>query len=142
VDTLTLMNNKISYLRRFLEINENFLISIERNHSADFEGLHLQRESMIKEVLLLDKKISESVRKLSISDKNNQLIESLKNLIYTQEKLIKSIFSSDEKIICKIEVEKKKLLKELNDSEREKEIVKKFRSTWIPESGAKLDGVG
>jgi hypothetical protein len=135
-----IIQSKNQCLQKFLLGTEKFLELYDLGSSPDINELHQFRESMIKTIHIYDKKVGKLINDLQPTEKTSQLIETVRALVHEQDNLIQAILLVDKKIIQRIEEEKEQLLKELSTSDRQKEIVRKFKSTWVPEAGEKLDG--
>ncbi len=144
MDVIKLLQSQNRCLIKILEKSKQFLALSEPDGHPDFY-LKLQefqnyRDSAIKTISLYDKKISEAIQKLPQSLKTQSLIEAAQKTQETKEELLQSILCIDQRIIDIIEMERVRLLKELSASTKNNEIVRKFKSTWIPEAGETLDG--
>ena len=140
---LKLLQSQNRCLERLLECTESFLEHSFKLNSRDFSGLTSfqdQREVFLKAIHLYDRKISEVVSLLSESDKSDINIEKIRELIEVKEVLTKKLFDIDQKIITEIENEKCRLAQELSESDKNSQLVKKFKSKWVSESGETLDG--
>jgi len=140
MNVLKLLQSKNRCLEKFLKYSEEFLSQAEMGDLSSINEFQNRREGALKAVLLFDRKITEIIEELSSDEKTNTLIESVKQALAAKDELIQSILITDQKIIAKIEEEKERLLKELSTSDKSMQMVKKFKSKWISESGEKLDG--
>ena len=140
MDLLKLLQGKNSYLKKFLNCTEEFLPHAE---SGDFSTLNLfqkRRESALKALQFFDQKISIVLSAIPKSEKTPSLVSAVEKLLETKTQLIHAILSADQKVMATIENEKNRLLKEVTASDKNQQLVKKFKSSWVSESGEQLDG--
>src|SRR5688572_23953438 len=140
MDVLKLLRSKNRCLEKFLRYSQEFLTYAEGGDLSTLQYFQSRRDATLKALQLYDRKISEMVAQLSPSERTTSLIESVRQTLELKGKLIQSILATDQKIISKIEDEKKRILQELSSSDRNKQLVRKFKSGWIAEAGEKLDG--
>jgi len=139
MEVLKLLQSKNRCLSRFLDGSRSFLLLAEK---GDFSGLQLfqtQREATLKALELYDNKVSDLIENLPSADKTPALIEAVRKAEEQKTELIQSILLTDKKIISKIEEEKDRLQKQLSVTDKNAQLVKKFKSRWISESGEQLD---
>jgi hypothetical protein len=139
MELVKLLHSKNNCLVNFLNDSKKFLL---RAQEADFSGLqsfHDRREATLKAIGLFDRKIADTIGYLSTVDKSPLLIETIRRMQDAQDQTIQTILATDQVIIGLIEEEKKQLQKELASTDKSSQLVQKFKSTWINESGEKLD---
>jgi hypothetical protein len=137
---IQLLESKNRCLNKFLEYSKDFFVYAENDDLSNIQKFQDKREKVIKSFSLYDKKIVDVISQLKPEEKTPFLIEQVKALIQIKEEIIQSILTIDQKIIAKIEEEKIRLLQELSSSDKKDQLMKKFKSHWVPESGDKLDG--
>ena len=140
MDVLKLLQSKNRCLLNFLNQSKKFLAAAETGSLSGLQDFQNYRDATLKTLDLYDRKITDSISMLSISEKTAPFIRSVKDTQELKEELIRSILKTDQEIIEKIKEEKSRLLMELSASNKNNQMVKKFKSTWISESGEKLDG--
>jgi hypothetical protein len=126
-----LLENKKKCLLRFLEKSKNFL---QESASGDFTHLsefYNHREMSLEVIKRYDRKIE------YLKSQKNTISKAFQ--IFFQD-ILQSIQKVDEAIFQQIELEKNRLIQHLNITTSQKNLVKKFKSSWISESGISLDG--
>ncbi len=145
MDVLALLRSKNRCLERFLALSETFR---ERSRAGGEAWCDLQslndfqdnRDASLKAIELYDRKIQEAVDVLpSHMRQVPQLVDAVRSALERKEELVKRILEADLEVISKIEDVKNRLLKDLNGTRRSREVLSKFKSTWIPRSGEELD---
>lgn len=134
------MQSKNRCLEKLIINSETFLKSAESGDLSNIGAFEERRNSIIAALQIYDRKISDLITHLSPSEKTHSLIQQAKRYSEINDILIQSISDLDKKIIIKIEEEKCRIMKELSSSEKQNAMVKKFKSTWVPEAGERLDG--
>lgn len=137
---IKLIESQNRCLLRFLDESVQFLTSAEAGNLSNLDILHNSRETSLKAFKLFENKINEEIPKLKQTDKSETLLSTLRKYQQTREEIISSILKIDNKIINCIESEKLRLQKELQLSNRNTEVVRKFKSNWVIEPGENLDG--
>jgi GTP1/Obg family GTP-binding protein len=139
MEVLALIQSKTRCLKKFLKISESFLGEAQSGDFSRLTEFHEKRDKMLRAFELYDRKISQIVTSLPQSERTPKLIESVKSALVDRDQLLIEVLKVDAKIIEQIEEAKKKILKELAASRKSKQIVQKFKSGWIGESGEELD---
>lgn len=139
MDVLSLLENKNRSLERFLASSEEFFPLAEKGDFTSLEAFHSRREAILRTLDLCDRKIAEVIALMPASERNPSLIQSVERALADKEAIIHKILAIDDKIMQKIEDEKNKVLKELNASQKNSAMMKKFKSNWVAESGEGLD---
>jgi len=139
MDVLTLLRSKNRCLGRFLEISVDFLNTVDQEKLDGLTEFQNQREATLKAIGLYDRKISEVVTLLSPDQKSPELVESVKQELNKKERIIHEILDTDLKIISIIEDTKNKILQEISSTRKHKDMIGKFKSTWVSEAGDELD---
>lgn len=142
----SLLNSKNRCLERFLALSAAFLQEMDRppieGEVDDLSGVirfQSQRDATLKAIDLYDRKISDSVKELSDLDRTPELTRAVEASLARREKLIHEILAIDLKIISRIEIRRNEILKEMSESRKGLDTLKKFKSSWVPESGEELD---
>src|SRR4051812_22311547 len=128
MDVLGLLDSKKKFLRRFLEVSEQFLAQSETGDFTAIGEFESQRETVINALGMFDRKITETVRGMSSDQKTTDLSVSVQAQLDDAAYLIQSILKTDNRIMASIEREKDRLQKELTSSAKSKEIAGKFKS--------------
>lgn len=141
MDVLSLLHSKNRSLKRFLEFSCSFF---EHAKNGDFSKLSLlikKRDSAIKSFELYDRKINETLTQQLQYNLTSEIRDALRKVLDDKNKIIQQILEVDTKITSLIEDELKKLSLEIASSQKGKEILQKFKSTWVAENGEELDKV-
>ena len=140
MEVLKLLQSQVRCLRKLLDYSEEFLLSCSDGEFSTFTKYDQKRAKIFKALELYDHKITEVANTLSPEEKTSELIELLKAEALAKNSLIQAIFVKDQKIILAIQNERERLIRLASSSDKNKEMLNKFKSTWVPESGEKLDG--
>ena len=127
-------------VRRLILISEEFLReSSQRNFSgvSVFEELRAQEIALFQDI---DEKIKTLCLEFSSASLDVQTSQSLRGLILENKSLLETLTLLDQKIQINLELEKASIQAELHRYEKETHRLTKFKSTWVPESGERLDG--
>lgn len=146
-EVLKLLESENRCLKKFLIVSENYLKITQARLNAneefnfnDLEEFQKKREKSFKSITLHQKKISELVQRLSATDKTPELIEMIKKIIKDRQYLVQILLNNDNSIIESFDEAKNQLNRKLAESERSSQLVQKFKSQWVMESGEQLDG--
>jgi hypothetical protein len=136
---MSLLNAKNRCLERFLAISKEFGEKAAESAVEGLEQFQVRRDATLKAIELFDRKISEAARDISSSERTPRLIDAVQAALDRKNELVQQILKADENVIQKIEQSKLDLLKELASSRKSKEVLSKFKSSWVAESGEELD---
>jgi hypothetical protein len=139
MDVLGLLQSKNRCLQRFLTLSEDFFSTIQNGDLSTLEMFQTRRESTIKALDLYDRKITEVISQLLPTERTQALIDGVTRVLEEKDRLIHRILAADEKIILKIEDEKNRVQRELSSSQKSRDMLKRFKSSWVPESGEEID---
>lgn len=139
MEVVKLLESKNRCLKRFLRVSADFLPCAELGDFSTLDGFELHRESSIKALELYDAKISETVHSLLPEQKTQALIFEIEARLREKEAIVSQIIELDQKIMRCIDAEKSRVGRELTQSRKSGEMVKKFKSAWVPEAGEELD---
>lgn len=142
MDVIGLLQSKHRCLRRFLQVSEQFLAEIDRGDPSALAGLEdfeSRRETVIRTLGLIDKRITDVVRALPATSRSSTLSEAIQGSLDEEAALVQSILSTDNRIMARIEREKEHISKNLAAARKQHEIAGRFKSTWMPEAGDGLD---
>jgi len=144
MDVLSLLRSKNRCLQKFLQASIDFLESADHSGQLpDLVEFESSREAILKAIDLYDRKVSEAVSLLdsdtSSEPERQKFISEVKAALDEKSDLVYRILKTDDRILSLIEEEKNKVFKELSSVQKQEEIARKFKSTWVPESGEGLD---
>jgi hypothetical protein len=94
----------------------------------------------MRAMVLYDHRIEEVVSALIPQDKTPELIQSIRACLNEKDTLCKAILELDHAVIQVISKEQQRLSRLVTDSDKNRDLLNRFKSTWIPESGESLDG--
>jgi hypothetical protein len=103
---------------------------------ADFES---QRDVILRAIDLYDRKITDVASNLPQSERTPELIQSITLAMNHKIEIVEKIVRADAEIAGKIELAQMNVLKELAQTRKSKEMLGKFKSTWINENGEEVD---
>ncbi len=139
MDVIKLFQTKNRCLKKFLEVSTSLVNFLEKGDFSTLKEAESKREAILKAMELYDRKISETISLLSSSEKTADLKKSVMQELQTKTSLIELILKTEKKIVSSIEIEKEKIHKEILSTEKNKSMVKKFKSSWVAESGEGVD---
>lgn len=138
MDVVSLLDSKTRSLRRFLELSTEFLSRLPTEGLAGLPDFEARRDSAIKTLELLDRKINSTLAALP-REERLAIVERVRLILGEQETVIEQIFRADQGIMERIESEKTQLLDQLATSRKSQTQIGKYKSAWMPESGEELD---
>lgn len=106
-----------------------------------YESFLKKRNVFITTIKFYNKLINKNLESFPHAEKTEFMIKSLSKLIQDESELIYTILDTNQKIILKLENEKLKIDEELKNSEKILKNIGRFKSSWVLESGSKLDGI-
>ncbi|MBL7715660.1 MAG: hypothetical protein JNL01_09350 [Bdellovibrionales bacterium] len=142
MDVLTLLKSKNKCLERFLSLSQQFVAETPSADSLDMATLsqfEARREATLKAMDLFERKLSEAVSLLTPIEKTPELVAAVRAELERKEVLIHKILEVDLKIISKIEETKNQILREISSGKKNREVLSRFKSHWVPASGEGLD---
>lgn len=139
MDVIRLLKSKNRCLQKFLELSTEFLASAEAGDLTRLDRFQVRRESTLKALELYDRKISTVVETLPSERRTSELIQAVSELLAHKDQLIQMILTTDNRIMLRIEEEKSRLLREMASNMKANETVKRFKSSWVSESGEGID---
>jgi hypothetical protein len=140
MDLLKLVKNKNICLMSLLECSEQFYVHAQKDSLTMYATYEKKRGRLFKVLSAYDRLIDQCATELHLTQLDEHLSIQLRQLMDLQAKVTASLLSLNEKIMNTLEAQKNKLSHELGKSDQQRNLLSKFRSTWIPESGAELDG--
>lgn len=139
-EIISLLRSKNRCLQQFLDLSASFWEEVDSGCFENVTSFETRRESMLKAIDLFDRKISEQVTLLPVDDRQApELVETVKRALHDKEILIHRILSLDLRILKKIDEERERLMRELTSTNKQKDTLSKFKSSWVSASGEELD---
>jgi hypothetical protein len=126
-----LLENKKRCLLRFLEKSKDFLQEAKVGDFTNLSEFHTHREMSLEVIKRYDRKME------CFQVQEHPMFHSFQSFF---QEILDSIYTVDQEIFQQIELEKNRLMQNLHSTSSQKNIVKKFKSSWISESGISLDG--
>lgn len=140
MEVIKLLESQNRCLNQFLKASETFLLEAQSGNLAGLELFQVQRDGILKALQLYDRKITEEASQLGSHQLTSPLKTSIQQALNHKKQIVEFIFKVDQAIIEEIEKEKKQLVQELSNSDKNHQLVMKFKSKWVTESGETLDG--
>ena len=137
---ITIVRTKITLLQAFHQYSVDFLQEITNGDLSGLDQFEARRNQCLEVILSGDKKIAEIAKGIAEKEKTTALLHVLGELSRRSDHIFSEIIQIDAKIIEKLSQEKDQLKGRLTDFNRNEKLVRKFKSSWIPNSGDKLDG--
>ena len=139
MDVMPLLHSKNRCLKRYLGLSQSFLKTAESGDLSGLTEFQEQREIILKAIGLYDRKISEAVTLLPVEDRTGTMVAAVRKSMDEREQIVHAIVAIDDEIIILVDREKSKIARELTAHQRSREMVGKFKSAWIRESGEEID---
>jgi hypothetical protein len=140
MDVLGLLRSKNRCLLRFLEASKSFLVEAQSQGTLpSLSEFETQREAILKAIGLFDRKISDAIPHISKADRTPELIQAVEKALTRKDEIMKDIIIADEKVLRLVEEEKNRITKELVTSQKSRQVLQKFKSSWVNESGEEID---
>jgi hypothetical protein len=136
MDVIKLLRSKNRCLRRLLDLTDRFL---NENDLEALSGLQTQRDAIFKGLDLYDRKISEALSLLTSDRRTPELIATVQAILFEKDSLIQGIIRKDNELMARIDAKKAQLLEEVAASRKSRDLVGKFKSGWVRESGEEFD---
>jgi hypothetical protein len=140
MDVLSLLRSKNRCLLNFLDASKAFLAEAQAHGTLpSLPEFELQRESILKAIALFDRKITEAIPHISANDRTPELSQSVKEALEKKDQLIAEIMCVDQQVLNLVEEEKNRVARELANTQKSRNLVQKFKSTWVAEGGEEID---
>jgi hypothetical protein len=137
---LGLLRSKNRCLVKFLEASKAFLLSNDTlGVLPSLDEFELKREAILKAVFLYERKINEAAETLPSGAKTPEFIAAVEATLAAKDKILAEISVTDNRVLNLVEQEKMRIAKELTSSQKSRELVQKFKSSWVAESGDEID---
>lgn len=141
MDLQSLLRSRNKCLRRFLELSSRFLRSEQSisDDSTDLIEFQSQRSGLLKAYGLYDQKVTELVEATPNLKTDEKLIGAVIDSMAEKKQLIAEISRVDEAIMNRIQSASEEVMSTISGENKKKSVLRRFKSTWIPESGEGLD---
>ncbi|MBC7690403.1 MAG: hypothetical protein H7222_01430 [Methylotenera sp.] len=137
---LKLMQSLNRCLEKMLVLSEEFLKEADaRKALPDLTRFEAERETILRGISLFDRKITEAATTLPKDARTSQLISTITTLLDAKMLLVEKIVRVDAAISQKIEEAQAEITKKIQNSRKSKEVLGKFKSTWVNENGEEVD---
>jgi hypothetical protein len=140
MDVLALLRSKNRCLAKFLEMSGDYLEDTGRAADlSDLPALQQRRDSVLKAIELYDRKIEEVAACLTDESRTPELTAAVRNELARKDALVEAILKIDLALISLIEEAKNGLLQQLASERKSAQAIRKFKSTWVSNSGEGID---
>ena len=140
MDVLSLLRSKNRCLLRFLEASKNFIAEAQSLGALpslpEFEA---ERDSILKAIALYDRKITDAIPHISAENRTPELSKAVSASLEIKDDLIAEIMVIDQQVLKLVEEEKNRVARELASTNKNRNLVQKFKSTWVAEAGEEID---
>ena len=129
-EVLRLLQAKNRCLKRFLDISAEFLVAAEASDFSALESFHKRRDTILRAVNIYDDKVSAFLESMETRENNKtpELSDLIRKALDEKNLLISEITVTDQKILDLIQKEKNRIRKELGQTQKDKDMLGKFRS--------------
>ena len=141
MEVLSLLQSENRCLEKLLSFSRQFLVCSQKREWSGLDDFDSKRQVFFKTLDLLDRKITEAAESL----KNRSAIlpldvsESLQKELELRRDVIDRIIEVDAALIAELEKESKATSGDVASSRKNKDLVSKFKSSWLPQSGSEMD---
>ncbi len=143
MDVLTLLRSKNRCLLRFEQASLRFLRETEGAEISSIDTALPRLEHSSKRILtalgMFDRKIEEAITSMGDEAKTPQLIDEARIQSAETDRIVAMLLDLDESVISRIHECRERIAIELSSSEKNKQLMGKFKSTWAGSSGEELD---
>ncbi len=137
---ISVIENKNKLLQAFKQYSLEFLTDVCRGDLSELTQFEARRAQCLDAIFSGEKLISQIIKNLSEQEKTSNLINQIEVKTRKTDQILAEIIDLDSQIIGKLHQEKDQLKDLLIDFNRSEKLVRKFKSSWMPLSGEKLDG--
>ncbi len=124
---IELLQQKVHYLEKFYSLNEQQLEKIPLNQFSNIDEFYSLRENILDVINYISREITEEQNSLDRSPTPQTRLE-VKNLLEIKDEYVRRILDQDLRILGQIEEIKTKIIRELQDVKKTKEIFGKYKS--------------
>jgi hypothetical protein len=140
MDVLGLLRSKNRCLAKFLEASQAFLLANDTLGTLpSLDDFEVKREAILKAIFLYERKVNEAAAILTAEMKTPEFIAAVEKTLAAKDKILAQISVTDNRVLNLVEQEKMRVAKELTSSQKSRELVQKFKSSWVNESGEEID---
>jgi|GEM_PF-892389 hypothetical protein len=136
IETLSIMNE---CLEKMIQLSQTFLNQAQKNNFKGVDQFDESREVNFKFLVQCNQSLDALTQALIPVQLPQETQNRLRDLALDYHSLARTLSLIDEKIEIHIESHQSLIRKELTVLEKQSLHVKKFKSTWLPESGERLD---
>ena len=136
IETLSIMNE---CLEKMIQLSQTFLNQAQKNNFKGVDQFDESREVNFKFLVQCNQSLDALTQALIPVQLPQETQNRLRDLALDYHSLARTLSLIDEKIEIHIESHQTLIRKELIALEKQSLQVKKFKSTWLPESGERLD---
>ncbi|MGK5087835.1 hypothetical protein WDW86_09770 [Bdellovibrionota bacterium FG-2] len=136
---IRLIKTKNRCFDRFVEESQRFIAQGELGDFSGLDRLQQRRDLILRAISMCDRKINEEVVLLNPSERTEELIGSIRELLQLQDHKFTEVTQLDVRISRLLENEQNRLTTEVSQSRQSVSLMKKFKSTWIAQAGGELD---
>lgn len=136
IETLSIMNE---CLEKMIQLSQTFLNQAQKNNFKAVDQFDESREVNFKFLVQCNQSLDALTQALNPVQLPQETQNRLRDLALDYHSLARTLSLIDEKIEIHIESHQSLIRKELTVLEKQSLHVKKFKSTWLPESGERLD---
>ncbi|NBU19875.1 hypothetical protein EBS43_00460, partial [bacterium] len=126
-------------LEKMIQLSQTFLNQAQKNNFKGVDQFDESREVNFKFLVQCNQSLDALTQALIPVQLPQETQNRLRDLALDYHSLARTLSLIDEKIEIHIESHQSLIRKELTVLEKQSLHVKKFKSTWLPESGERLD---
>ena len=126
--TITYLEEKNTYLEKFLGLNREWLDRLSRGDYAELESFRENRENILNIVKHIDALIETHSRREANLDSDIALKKHIHVLLIRKDALVKAILSQDLEIMEMIELAKSQIIIDLKGVQRGRKTIGSYKS--------------
>ena len=142
MEVLKLLQSQNRTFKKLVDCSRAFLAS---DWKGDLKALHeyeSQRALIVRTLSLFEGRINSVVQSIPSSERTQVLISAVQNCMNEKNALYQEFINLDLKVEGLIRNEQERISKLVHHTEKNQDLLNRFKSTWVPESGESLDGMG
>lgn len=142
MEVLKLLQSQNRTFEKLVNCSRQFLAS---DWKGDLDALHTyesQRALIVRTLSLFEGRINTVVQNIPSSDRTQILITSVQKCMNEKNTLYQEFLTLDLKIEALIRKEQERISKLVYHTEKSQDLLNRFKSKWVPDSGESLDGMG
>ena len=136
---MRLLKKKNEALQEYLAVTENFVQNEQVTEVEDLDQFIQSRDRLLFSVQEYDAFLKEELSKLKLSEISDENLKSIRFLDQERLGLLGKIELLDREVVNRVQSLKEGIRLEIQQSEKEKQTIRKFKSHWTENTGKEID---